>query len=146
MIASSIDGKALKLLEGSTTDVTKSDTSPLSKQRKRASDLKCLEFLNVVLFYCPLQCRKHQKTRPASLSIVKMAKICTSYQAIRAVLSETANQPAKNQVEIHLKSDLFSLPSNSENQSSPTRNSSSHLSVSQELLYEMNSKSQDKTT
>lgn len=141
-----MDGQAVKLLEGSTTDVTKSDTSPLSKQRKRVSDLKCLEVPNVVLLYCPLQRRKHQKTRPANLSIVKMAKICTSYQATRAVLSETANQPAKNQVEIHLKSDLFSLPSNSENQSSPTRNSSSHLSIAQELLYEMNSKSQDKTS
>lgn len=68
-----MEGKALKLLARSTTDVTKSDASPLSEQGKRARDLQCLDVPNAVLLYYPLQSRKRLKTRPASLSIAKMA-------------------------------------------------------------------------
>lgn len=75
-----------------------------------------------------------------------MAKLHASYKAFGAMLSERANQPAKNEAGNYFKSDPYSLPSDSENQPKPTRNSGRHFSIALELPYEVNSKSQDKTS
>lgn len=82
---------------------------------------KYWEVPDAILLYYSLKCRKQPKTRPASLTIAQLAKICTNYAALRAVVSGTANPPARNEAGSYSKSDPYPLLSSSENQSLPTR-------------------------